>query len=154
MTDIEVKQALEAAVKALKTETRPLDFRVVHERSTAHRLAVQLESHFKTWDVDCESDRDEQQLKKMLMGIDQCKSEKTTDGVFPDIVVHHRGGEGPEHNLLVVELKKRVGFDPCDDRKLELFTDPQGHYQYQIGLYININSGKFDCTWYKNGMVG
>ena len=155
MTDIEeVKRAVNAAVGSLKEELPKLDFQAVHERSTAHRLAVQLESHFKTWNVDCEYDRNEQQLQKMLDGIAQYKSKKTekpTDGVLPDIIVHHRGGEGPEHNLLVVELKKHAKFDACDDAKLKLFTDQNGHYKYQVGLYININSGNFDPNWYRDG---
>jgi len=64
-----------------------------------------LESHFKTWNVDCEYDRDGQ-LQKRLMHIAQCNSRKATDGILPDIIVHHRRGQGQDHNLLVVELKK------------------------------------------------
>jgi hypothetical protein len=30
-------------------------------------------------------------------------------------------------------------------------TDPDEYYQYQLGLYINVDSGKFTCTWYKDG---
>ena len=36
--------------------------------------------------------------------------------------------------------------DPCDRRKLELLTEPRGHYQYQLGLYINVDGGNFTCT--------
>jgi len=150
MTDDQVQNAVTIAIESMKTENPALDFGTVHERPTAHRLAVQLESHFHTWNVDCEYDRDGQ-LQKSLMGIAQCKSRKATDGILPDIIVHHRRGKGRDHNLLVVELKKNAEEDACDKRKLELLTAANGHYQYQIGLYVNIDGGRFDCTWYKDG---
>jgi hypothetical protein len=150
MTDEQVQNAVASAIESLKAEAPALDFESVHERSTAHRLAVQLEPHFKMWNVDCEYDRDGQ-LKKTLLGIAQCDSRKATDGILPDIIVHHRRGQGRDHNLLVVELKKDVEEDVCDKRKLELLTSPYGQYQYCVGLYINIAGGKFACTWYKDG---
>jgi len=144
------------AIIQLKAEVPKLDFGVVHERSTAHRLAVQLEQGIMLrhldWNVDCEYDRDEDQLKKTLLGIAGCISGKNTDEVLPDIIVHHRGSQGREHNLVVIELKKDSVRDACDSAKLKLFTEPNGHYRYQMGLYININSGRFDFTWYKDGL--
>jgi len=151
MTDDDLKNAVKAAIEAVNAEVPPLDFQVVHERSTAHRLAVQLEPLVSTWNVDCEYDRDGQ-LRKSLIGIAQCNPRKATEEILPDIIVHHRQGHGRDHNLLVVELKKQAKEDACDHRKLELLTAPTGHYQYQIGLYINIDDGKFDCTWYKDGI--
>ncbi len=80
-----------------------MEFHDVHERSTAHRLAVHMEAHFRgTWNVDCEYDRDGQ-VRKTLEGIAQCDGRKT-DNILPDIIVHHRGYEGRLHNLLVIEL--------------------------------------------------
>jgi hypothetical protein len=70
---------------------------------------------------------------------------------LPDIIVHHREGEGRAHNLLVIEIKKDVQEDICDRRKLELMTDPGGHYQYHLGLYVNVDGGNFTCTWYRDG---
>jgi HPt (histidine-containing phosphotransfer) domain-containing protein len=93
MTDDQVQNAVAIAIESLKGEAPALDFQSVHERSTAHRLAVQLESQFKTWNVDCEYDRDGQ-LQKRLMHIAQCNSRKATDGILPDIIVHHRRGQG------------------------------------------------------------
>jgi hypothetical protein len=150
MTDDQVQNGVAIAIESLKGEAPALDFQSVHERSTAHRLAVQLEPHFKTWNVDCEYDRDGQ-LQKSLMGIAQCNSRKATDGILPDIIVHHRRGQGQDHNLLVVEHKKNEEEDTCDKRKLELLTAPSRRYQDQVGLYINIDGGRFACTWYKDG---
>jgi len=142
------------AIESVRTEAPAPEFEAVHERSTAHRLALHFElgGQFETWNIDCEYDRNELQLRKMLHGVAGCGTRgKATDEVVPDVIIHHRGGAGCEHNLLVVELKKQAGLDPCDDQKLKLFTAPNGHYQYQVGLYININAGGFDCTWGRNG---
>lgn len=150
MADEEIKSAVACAIASLRAECPPLEFENVHERSTAHRLAVQLEPYFQGWNVDCEYDRDGQ-LQKILMGIADCDPRGRTNRILPDIVIHHRGGEGRASNLLVVELKKHADEDACDRRKLELLTAPDGHYQYQFGLYINIAGDAFRCTWYKDG---
>lgn len=149
MTDDEVQRAVAMAIECMKAESPALDFESVHERSTAHRLAVHMERHFSQWNVDCEYDRDGH-VRKSLRGIAQCNSRKATDEILPDIIVHHRRGEGRVHNLLVVELKKHAVENVCDRRKLELLTAAKGRYRYQIGLYINIDGDRFVCTWYKN----
>lgn len=148
MTEKEVRTAVDEAIRLLETEEPRLDFEAVHERSTAHRLAVHLEPQFKGWNVDCEYDRDGT-LRKALEGIAGCSRRKSTDDIFPDIIVHHRLGEGGENNLLAIELNKRDAQDACDHQKLMLLTDTLGHYQYQMGLYINIDHG-FSLTWYKD----
>lgn len=151
MIDEQVQAAVQTAIGRVKGETPPLNFQAAHERSTAHRLAVHMEPHFRPeWNVDCEYDRDGQ-VRKTLEGIAHCNAQKETDDILPDIIVHHRTGEGRAHNLLVIELKKAAAVDVCDQRKLELLTHPGGHYQYQLGLYINIDDGRFACTWYKDG---
>jgi hypothetical protein len=150
MTEDQVRTAIQSAINAVRHEVRPLNFELAQERSVAHRVAVHMEPHFRQeWDVDCEYDRDGQ-LKKTLEGIKGCNTEKKTNQILPDIIVHHRRGEGRAHNLLVIELKKDAKEDRCDRRKLELLTSRHGHYQYQLGLYVNIEGGKFTCTWYKD----
>lgn len=150
MTEIQVKEAVTSAIGTLKKESPELDFGNIHERSTAHRLAVHLEPHFNTWNVDCEYDRNEQ-LQKKLNGIEDCRSRRETNRILPDIIIHHRQARGREHNLLVIELKKNAQEDACDRKKLELLTEPSGQYQYQLGLYVHIDGGHFHRTWYKDG---
>jgi hypothetical protein len=36
---------------------------------------------------------------------------------------------------------------------LERMTDQEGSLCYQLGLYINLNHGQFNCTWFKNGQI-
>jgi hypothetical protein len=111
-----------------------------------------MELHFcHYWDVDCEYDRDGQ-IKKALGGISDCDARRATDEILPDIIVHHRDGQGCAHNLLVVEIKKEAREDPCDRRRLELLTDQRGHYQYRLGLYLSVDGGNFTCTWYRDGL--
>jgi hypothetical protein len=150
MTEDQIRAAISTAVTSLKRETPVLEFNRVHERSTAHRLAVQMEPLFAGWNVDCEYDRDGQ-TRKALEGIAQCDGERPTDWILPDIIVHHRREFGRDHNLLVIEIKKIDPENTCDRKKLELLTGPDGHYQYQLGLYINIDGDRFFATWYRDG---
>ena len=152
MTDDQVRAAIQIAVQHLKEETPVLDFGSVHERSTAHQLAVHMEPLFgPEWNIDCEYDRDGY-LKKALSGIAECGKQKHTNNIFPDIIVHHRRGAGRDNNLLVIELKKQAARDACDWMKLELLTSATGHYQYHLGLYVNIDGGGFTQTWFKDGV--
>ena len=142
MTEDQVLIAIQSAIDAVRREVRPLNFEDAHERSIAHRLAVHMEPHFgREWDVDCEYRDRDGQLKKALEGIKGCNTEKKTNEILPDIIVHHRRGEGRAHNLLVIELKKDAKEDGCDRLKLELLTSRYGHYQYQLGLYVNVDGG-------------
>lgn len=52
MTLDEIKVAVANAINNVLAETPPLIFDDVHERSTAHRLAVHLDSPFPEWNVD------------------------------------------------------------------------------------------------------
>ena len=151
MDDQKVKAFVCAALQRPKGETRPLNFKERLERSIAHRLAVQMEKDFGVdWDVDCEYNR-RGYLTKELRDITECGAQKKTDRIRPDIIVHRRRRRGRENNLLVVELKCDDAHDECDHIKLELLTNPNGEYAYQLGLYIHINGGDFICTWYKDG---
>jgi hypothetical protein len=129
-----------AAINGVCGERPPLDFPVIHERTVAHRLAVELERRLAGWNVDCEYNRD-RDIYKMLEGIAMCDGQRATDRIFPDVIVHQRGGGGRDHNLLVVELKRNDPFDACDFRKLQLLTHPNGRYSYQHGLYVDIEGG-------------
>jgi hypothetical protein len=149
MTFEEIRARIAVAINMLLEETPPLAVAVVHERSTAHRLAVHMEASFPGWNIDCEYDRDGL-MRKELVNIHECDG-RATDRILPDLIVHHRESHRREHNLLVIELKKDAWEDACDTAKLRGLTDQTGEYQYQFGLYLNIDNGHFLCTWYENG---
>jgi hypothetical protein len=152
MNPEEIAHIIELAVENLRREAPPLDFAAVHERSTAHRLAVHLDRLFEGWNVDCEYDRNGR-FRKLLAGIKECRPDKTTDEIVPDIIVHHRMNQGREHNLLVIELKKNAAEDACDMAKLRLLTATGGPYEYQFGLFINIDGGNFTRVWFSDGEI-
>jgi len=151
MNDDQIKLVVEEAIEAVKSETRPLDFKHVHERSIAHRLALHMERKFQLsdWDVDCEYDR-KGLIRKELMGMKGCAGKKT-DLILPDIIVHRRQMSGAEHNLLVMEIKKCRDEDKCDFQKLMGLTDCVGRFSYKLGAYVNVDGGKFNCKWFRNG---
>jgi len=76
----------------------------VHERTIAHRLAVYLEHRFAVFHVDCEynNDLDSETGRKQVY----YPNSSSGTGVYPDIIVRHRGLNCPNHNLLVIEIKK------------------------------------------------
>ena len=153
MTDDEVYAALQTAIQNLRSEEPHLDFAGVHERSTAHRLAVHMEPLFTPeWNVDCEYDRD-RNVRKALDGIRACDDQRRTDNILPDIIVHRRRESGRDNNLLVIELKRHADYDRFDWMKLQLMTQPNGDYAYQLGLHFNIANGTFEQTWFRDGEV-
>ena len=92
MTDEQVREKLAQAIRALKSESPALNCVDVHERSTAHRLAVHMERYFRGWNVDCEYNRDGASIKT-LGGM------HGTGNIIPDITVHHRHKSGRKNNL-------------------------------------------------------
>lgn len=59
-------------------------------------------------------------------------------GIRPDIIVHRRGREGPNH--LVIEVKKRSNGSVAQERfdllKLRMLTSPGQKYRYGLGLQV------------------
>jgi hypothetical protein len=109
------------------------------ERCIAHRLAVHLEAAFDEYDVDCEYNRNGAQLKKLPLSEECRELLRRTNRVVPDIVVHKRGGQGP--NLLAVEVKidGQPGED-CDLAKLQGYVAVLG---YSYGFYICFRHGDY-----------
>ncbi len=131
----------------------------VHERTIAHRLAVYLEHRFTGFHVDCEynNDLDSETGRKQVY----FPCENAISPVIPDIVVHHRGRNGPGHNLLVLELKKLPGTPSELDRdreKLCRFTasDQVSHLSYRCGAFVTLGvkeaAGEFRIEWFEHGV--
>jgi hypothetical protein len=112
----------------------------VNERSITHWLAVYLQEQFEGWHVDCEYNRQRDDVKRLLYGCEILLSEAPsvydTDAktVYPDIIVHRRGRDD---NLLVVEAKKVSSNtdDRFDHEKLFLYRDQLG---YRYGLFLRL----------------
>jgi hypothetical protein len=153
MTFEEIQRVVERSIYSVRAEQPQLDFQNVHEQTTAHRLAVSLEKEpgLSGWIVDCEYSRSGAELKE-APGVQSYRvTGSPTDRICVDIIVHHRRPAGREDNLLAIEMTRSEPYNAEDDFRLKYLTNQNGAYQYQFGLYININGGDFDCTWYQDG---
>lgn len=123
-------------------------FRIaVHERTIAHRLALQLEGRFGELSVDCEYNKAERDTKMVrspqLRALLMTASQNPDVRVFPDIVIHSRGTSSS--NLLALELKLVREGDPLDfadeidDVKLETYLSPSGlGYEYAAAVLLPV----------------
>jgi hypothetical protein len=139
----EIRQKLDGAIQKFMEHDLELLSRDVNERSITHRLAMFLQDEFAPeWMVDCEFNRYGFDSKKVL---DFYPHGTTTDDteartVFPDIIVHKRGPEGP--NLLVIEAKKSTNNDGgLDVEKLKRYKSSL-HLHYEHAVFLVFRTGK------------
>lgn len=143
----------------------------LNERSISHRLALYLSFAFKNFDVDCEYNGNvdasngrkyiyilKERADELNLKTTRCDSEITARDIYPDIIVHRRGLNGSDNNLLVIEIKKsssQVSGD-WDAEKLRRFTSPEygNSFEYLFGAFIEFQVGNeigFTVEWYQNG---
>jgi hypothetical protein len=138
MTEERVKHSVSAALAELLKHDSYLLEKDVNERSISHRLAVYLQTQFSGWHVDCEYNRNHDDVKRL-----QLESRHATDQdieavtVFPDIIVHKRS---TDENLLVIEMKKTTSRENCeyDIRKLRAF---KSELQYRFAAFVQLETG-------------
>ena len=127
----------------------------VNERAIAHKLAEVLGEQFSDHDVDCEYNRDHDEVKRLKLPGHTEKTDSTqATRVLPDIVVHRRV---TDDNLLVVEMKKvknsRPQEDENDRKKLRAFVKPP--YNYEYGLFLKLSSsGEYILEWFVESEPG
>src|SRR2546427_8109761 len=105
----EIKKRVEVGLGILSRNDFFLLEHRVNERSVSHKLAEYLQRQFPDWNVDCEYNKKGLSTKE-LDTIRECDEQRTTDRVFPDIIIHRRN---TDDNLLVIEVKHQSD-DPCD----------------------------------------
>ncbi len=155
--------AITNALKYLYSHDTFLIEEDVNERSISFRLAmylrVEVDKIENGWNVDCEYNRigtskleGEYFSKKMDLPVrtDITSEDTKARTVFPDINIHHRGKEGKENNLLVIEIKKGKTNDEYDFKKLEEYGK---QLDYQWGVYLNIGLTETLNTWWKAGKI-
>lgn len=143
MGEDEIIEIISSALRKLYEKDEYLFLVNANERSITHKLGMYLEDKFQGFDVDCEYNKNGQYPKKLVQFRTQVDSDDT-DGVtvYPDIIVHHRGGTDSNANLMVVEVKKST--NPNDDvQKLKCYKN-ELEYQYAvfIRLVMNVESVK------------
>lgn len=116
----------------------------IHERTLTHKFAEYLQQKMDTlndgWNVDCEYNRNYDEIKKinprlMDMYVDKKFSALDTEinSIFPDIIIHKRNSD---INLLVIEAKKSHASKSSinkDKDKLQLIKE-QFLYNYAVFL--------------------
>ncbi len=122
------------------------------ERTLTHRLAVQLETQFPDWEVDCDYDRLGERTLLLPRGSIVSTDDHLGKSVYPDIVVHRR--ELP-HNLLAIELRKAINHQPPqhDRHKLRALTDPSLWFAYGAGLYLVLARQNVVADVYVGGAI-
>jgi hypothetical protein len=169
--DVIDKKLTNALQKVLKKDQHLL-IHNINEPAISHRLAVYLESLFPDFNVDCEyngnvdhdSGRKYIQIltkKAMELGIqkeDETEQDSIDRSVFPDIIIHKRGHNGSENNLLIIEVKKSSNQSDgaWDVEKLSRFTssDNGNNFNYQYGLFVRFTVGdrpRYSTQWYQDG---
>lgn len=163
-----INKLLTDALEQLLRNDSHLLTRGLNERAISYRLALHLTSIFNNFNVDCEYNgnvddtsgrkyirilqhraRELGLLNKRelrLLDAQNLGQEPASRLVYPDIIIHRRGLNGPENNLLVIELKKasnQKGVD-WDLEKLARFTsrDYDNIFEYQFGAFIRFHTGK------------
>ncbi len=132
----EIKALVSAAIADFhKTDQYLLKFHL-NERTISHRFALYLQQRLPDWKVDCEYNRNLDEVKTLELpkdGISWDDTEAKT--VFPDIIVHRRGS-GP--NLLVIEMKKAGLSAHFDHQKLHAY---KSNLSYSYACFIRIRPG-------------
>ena len=148
----DIQRRFNRALNALQERDADLLKWDVNERSITHKFAEHLQREFRSWNVDCEYNRDDGHKKKLNLA--PRKPTKDNDvhatTVFPDIIIHHRG---TDKNLVVIEAKKSsnttVHGDEWDLKKLEAFQ--QVGFKYEVAVFVKFQTGtahgKPEITW-------
>ena len=145
MTDDQIEKTVKDCIKKLYKNDGDIIANDINERTITHKLAEYLCPYFRHYSVDVDYNRN----------IDKSKEYNNGKKGLPDIVVHKR--KLKEKNLLIIEVKKvgqNQGRD-TDQKKLEAFTNKEGDYGYQLGLFLDIakNWQDTELTWYKGGIL-
>lgn len=125
----------------------------LNERSITHKLAEHIQVQFPEWHVDCEYNKNHDQVKSIHLEAqttDNTDTDATT--VYPDIIIHRRGFD---QNLLVVEVKKSTNPNNgnFDKKKIEGYIRD---IQYQCALFLKFGTGSnigtpiIEKIWYRN----
>lgn len=129
----------ERALRELMVRDRYLLVHDVSERAITHKLAEYLQPLFRTWDVDCEYNRNGVDPKRIHIwrGPEAVRPQDVNSN--PDVIVHERGTNG--RNLLIVEAKK-VPSTPAsieyDRLKIEAYARDLG---YVVGIALHLHVG-------------
>jgi hypothetical protein len=142
--DRDVSAAIIDALRTLLDEDEYLFQNDVHERTIGACLAWYLKPHFPGWHVDPEYNKHGSDPKKVAW-----RAHGRRSIVVPDIIVHHRGPEGP--NLLVIQIKKSSNDETSGDDMAKL-RGMRADLDYAHALFVRFGVGQdagrlTACDW-------
>ncbi len=152
-TNMDDKEVIEkirnAYLKLLKNDSYLLKVDT-NERSITHRFAIYLEDEFPDYNVDCEYNRNDTDIKKIkkieLISkkyISATDKEGNTVSVYPDIIIHRRG---TKDNFIVIEAKKTTtNNNNNDEEKLKAYkNDLKYRYAFFVEFPVKNNFSNFN----------
>jgi len=136
---------LQAILTTHNTDTR-LFIDHTHERSimfhVGRRLACEVDTWPGDWSVDLEYNRDRGAVKR-----GNTFSGEQAKRILPDLMIHHRGRQGPHHNLLVLEAKLAVS-DPGRREDHEKLAGIVEKYNYRHAVYLEFGQLGAGPRWH------
>jgi len=107
------------------------------ERAVAFHLGWHLRPMIEaSWDVDCEYNRSGMHLEESVRLVD------SEGRRIPDLIVHHRGKLGPEHNLLLLELATDSAIDDPDGEAFARARALQIRFGYHFAAVLDLRLGE------------
>jgi len=138
---------IEELLREFVVEQQDLFLNDVSEQAISHHLATKLASCFSGWHVDCEYNRNGNDVKKLMYALSD-HGRVTSRNVVPDIIIHKRM---TPVNLLAIEVKKSTNIENSfkDLAKLEAF---KVQLLYQHTLFVRFlagahGTGVADVVW-------
>ena len=150
MNKNEVKYRIEVAIQIFLKNDSYLISENLSERCITHKLATYIQTLFLDYNVDCEYNRNINEIKGLKLVKDELKSlglltKKELDEdenyfinryVYPDIIIHKRGSNAD--NLCIIEVKKdnsELEYKKYDKLKLDAYTNDDS-LKYSVGVFI------------------
>lgn len=145
MKSKEVKRKVEQSIVELVKNDEYLLRYNCNERSITHKLAEHLQNLFQDYNVDCEFNRNYDDIKELEIPVGETsKFDTEAKTVYPDIIIHKRG---TDENLVVIEVKKDSNYkngNDYDQIKLRGYKK-ELHYRYAIFICLDTSyrTGKY-----------
>ena len=128
MPDSDIKQRFEKVLTKFQSNEQYLMHNDIGERALVHKLAEYLQDEFQEYNVDCEFNRNLEEVKRLQKIKEYVQSrrnsgelsdyeEKYGVNVSPDVIVHIRGNNN--NNKIIIEIKKSDS--PLDDEEFDKF---------------------------------
>lgn len=156
-----VERVLENDGDLLKKSEWAITFRLGYYLQ--HALEIEKSILLKGYIVDSEYNRFEDEPKKAFEECGNCEIKKNclsdvddSKKIRPDLIIHIRGENEEDSNLMVIEVKKQKQNQDSyknDYNKLKYLTCKRAKYRYQIGAHIVFSKRKDgkNIKWFENG---